>query len=634
VSPAEEAKEPAVRATAGGDGRFRIRALRSEFAGPQNEDGWPFALIVARARDLGPDWALATKGQEEELTLRLVRNDVTLQGRVLDLQGKPVVGAVVQVWGLATTPEDDLTPVLKTWQAGQFEPALGLASKVLFDPAAAGLPRSVTTGADGRFRLPGAGRERLVVLSVEAPGLEKETIRVVPRPAAEVKALVQAGARASLRPGVLPSAGPPLYGTTFDHVAGPTRPVTGTVRDRETGRPLAGVEVFGHAVGGHGEDVRTVADGQGVYRLAGLPKADKYRLRAWPKEDSGYLPVGTEVPGGDGLEALRVDFAVPRGVEVRGRVTDKKTGKSIPYAGLRYAPLQGNKHPGVSVYRFASVGQSADGRGAFRFYIPPGPGAVFAIAQDGGDENRYAQARLAPADKDKAYKDHPAAEAFLTASGGIETLYGTNAYRLLDPPAGAKTVTCDFDLDPGLTRTGTVVGPDGEPLAGAVVMGLTAFWPKPVALKDAGFTAVALDPGRPRDLLFAHAGRKLAGRLTLRGDERETPAVKLEPWGALAGRVVDADGRPLAGVRMSAAYVYPYVHVPAAWMERQAEEIMTDRDGRFRVDRLIPRMTISLGASAGQAFLLLSDRPDGLMQVSVAAGETKDLGDVRAKPNR
>jgi RNA polymerase sigma factor (sigma-70 family) len=627
VGDVEGTKERTVRATTGADGRFRVRPLRSEFAGPQNEDGWPFVVVVATAKDHGPDWPLATEGKDGELTLRLVRNEVTIQGRVVDLQGKPVAGAVIHVRDLATTPEEDLALVLKTWQIGEFGAALELASKVLFDPVAAGLPKSATTGRDGRFRLPGAGRERMVSLSIEAPDIASETIRVVPRPAAEVRALVQAGARASLQPSVVPSAGPPLYGRTFDHVASPSRPVTGTVRDWETRQLLAGVEISGHAAVGHWEDVRAVTDDRGHYRLAGLPNAGRYRLYAQPKEGSGYLPVGTEAVGGDGLEALRVDFAVPLGVEVRGRVTDKRTGQPIPYVGFRYAPLQGNRHPGVSAYRFKSLGQSADGQGAFRLVLPPGPGVLFAVAQTGRDDNRYTQARLAFADQDKAYKDSPD-EAFLAGGGRIETLYGTNTYRLLDLAADAKTVTCDLELDPGLTQTGTVLGPDGQPLVGAAVLGLTAVWPKPASLRDAGFTAVALDTSSPRDLLFIHAERKLDGHLTLRGDEKETPAVKLEPWGALVGRVVDADGQPLAGVRMQVTYPR---YIPVAWMERHPEEIQTDRDGRLRVERLMPRMKISLGASAGKAFLLLGNAPNGLMQVSVAAGETKDLGDLRAK---
>ncbi len=630
VGAVEGPKTSAVRATTGADGRFQVQALRSEVTGPPNEDEWPVAAIVARAKGHGPGWVLVGAGKNGELTLRLVRNDVTIQGRILDLQGKPVAGAVVRVCGLATTLEEDLSPVLKTWQTGQFGAALELAGKFLSDPGAAGLPQRVTTGRDGRFHLPGAGRERMISLTIEAPDIATETIHVVPRPAAEIKALVQAGARASFRPSVVPSAGPPLYGATFDHVASPTRLVTGTVRDRETRQPLAGVEISGHAAVGDWTDVRAITDDQGRYRLAGLPKADRYRLYARPKEGSLYLPAGTEAVGGDGLEALRVDFAVSYGVEVRGRITDKKTDKPIPYASLRYAPLQGNTHPGVSAYRFKSLGQSADARGVFRLVLPPGPGVLFAVAQTSRDANRYTQARLNPADQDKAYKDSPT-EAFLAAGGIIETLYGTNAYRLLNLAADAKTVTCDLELDPGRTRTGTVLGPDGQPLAGAVVLGLTAVWPKPVPLKDASFTAVALDPNSPRDLLFVHVGRRLAGHLTLRGDEKGVSVVKLEPWGTLVGRVVDADGRPFAEVRMQVTYPG---YIPAAWMERQSEEVRTDRAGRFRVERLIPGMKLSLGASAGTRFLLLGDAPNGLMPVSVTAGEVKNLGDLRAKTSK
>ncbi len=33
------------------------------------------------------------------------------------------------------------------------------------------------------------------------------------------------------------------YGARFDHVAAPTRAIEGTVRDKDTGQPLAGISI-------------------------------------------------------------------------------------------------------------------------------------------------------------------------------------------------------------------------------------------------------------------------------------------------------------------------------------------------------------------------------------------------------
>jgi hypothetical protein len=79
-----------------------------------------------------------------------------------------------------------------------------LLTKVCFHPILVGLPKTVITDADGRFRLPGVGNERIMMLSVEAPLIERATFRVLPRSEAEVKALVQAPSDKMLRMGQPP----------------------------------------------------------------------------------------------------------------------------------------------------------------------------------------------------------------------------------------------------------------------------------------------------------------------------------------------------------------------------------------------------------------------------------------------
>src|SRR5439155_27191321 len=141
---------------------------------------------------------------------------------------------------------------------------------------------------DGRFRLRGLGRERIVTLRLEGPTIEHKTLYVVPRPAAELKALVQpAGGKRMGRT----TAAPLVYGSTFDHVANPSRPIVGTVRDKQTGQPVAGVWINAVATQGRGEDhTRTQTDEQGRYRLLGLRKA-AVRLMLGTRTEQGYLPI-------------------------------------------------------------------------------------------------------------------------------------------------------------------------------------------------------------------------------------------------------------------------------------------------------------------------------------------------------
>ena len=61
----------------------------------------------------------------------------------------------------------------------------------------------------------------------------------------------------------------------FEYAAEPTRPIEGVVRDKDTGKPIAGVTIqsdkfAGTNTSGDGS-VRTVTDQDGRYRLMGMP---------------------------------------------------------------------------------------------------------------------------------------------------------------------------------------------------------------------------------------------------------------------------------------------------------------------------------------------------------------------------
>src|SRR5206468_12015452 len=125
------------------------------------------------------------------------------------------------------------------------------------------------------------------------------------------------------------TAAPLVYGSTFDHVANPSRPIVGTVRDKQTGQPVAGVWINAVATQGRGEDhTRTQTDEQGRYRLLGLRKA-AVRLMLGTRTEQGYLPISRQVDDRDGLQPITVDFELLRGVVVQGRLTDKKTGQPV-----------------------------------------------------------------------------------------------------------------------------------------------------------------------------------------------------------------------------------------------------------------------------------------------------------------
>src|SRR5262249_30645221 len=91
----------------------------------------------------------------------------------------------------------------------------------------------------------------------------------------------------------------------------------------------------------------------------------------------------------------------------------------------------------------------------------------------------------------------------------------------------------------------------------------------------------------------------------------------------LIGRLVDGNGKPLSGVRGG----LQYPSFPDPGMRPPEEAIKTDREGRFRVEGLIPGRKHELTVTRDKKDINLS--ADVLKQLSAAAGEVKDLGDIK-----
>jgi 5-hydroxyisourate hydrolase-like protein (transthyretin family) len=599
--------KPKERATSDADGRFRFTFRKSE-VNPHytwfTDEGWKRAKVAAVVPGFGLQWVEAASLGKGEVILRLVKDDVPIEGRVLTLEGNPVAGATVKVVSISAAPGEDLSDFIKTSRMPR--------SKNL-TPWTVGLTDTLTTGADGRFRLTGVGRERVVEFDIGGPTLETVGVMALSRTGVDEKVLNNPRPEEQ-RPFLDDPGRRKVHGAAFDHLAGPTKPFEGTVREKGTGKPLAGIKVgMAEEFGRAHYPIETVTDKDGRYRLVGWPKARAYRVVAAREGDAGYLKAQRAVGDTGGFEPITVDFELTPGVVVKGTARDKETGKPVR-GHIYYTPLPENKilkeRPGENF----SVVTRETGDGTFRLVVPPGPGVV----RFRNEEGHHLNARLEPADKARGY----------TAA----TLYldGAHGYRVIVPEKAGVALDCDFELVPGKERRLEVVGPDGNPIAGASVVGLRDSLLGARTLDAATGTVVGLDPDRPRRLTFLHADRKLAGHVTLRGDESEPVKVKLEPWGAITGRVLDADGRPLAGTRVLLEH---RTERPGEFYlaHRLAPDsiVFTDADGRFRVDGMVPGIKY-------EVVLFKQDRLSGNQSkrfegVTVEAGKTRDLGEARAK---
>ena len=105
-------------ATTGPDGRFRFLADRRPEISMGNEKFRPERTVVtAAARDYGVAWVeIPPDGRCDDLTLQLVE-DRPITGRILDLEGKPVPGATLQVLEIRAAAGEDLGPWLEAARA-------------------------------------------------------------------------------------------------------------------------------------------------------------------------------------------------------------------------------------------------------------------------------------------------------------------------------------------------------------------------------------------------------------------------------------------------------------------------------------------------------------------------------------
>jgi RNA polymerase sigma factor (sigma-70 family) len=390
-----------VRATTDKDGFFRFTAKATDF-NPQGK-----ATLAATAERLGPDWIEVTAKPNRDVTLRLVKDDVPIEGRILDLEGRPRAGVRVHVVGLT---RGDLNAWMKVVLAYTSAIPKDINSDIL------GASASALSGKDGRFRLTGIGRERGVELTIRGPGIEWARLWAVTRP----------GPARGWRSG---QEG--LYGATFDWLAGPCKPITGTVRDKATGKPVEGL----HVSSGNTLGATVLTDRQGRYRLNGVGKRGSYSVGAWgvPYLDSWR----DDVPDTTGLEPLVVDFQVQCGLAITGHLLDKKTKKPVQ-GWVQYLAFADNPNRKNFTLRnglftsFNDVVGRTKPDGSFQVIALPGPG-LLSVRTDEAD--RYPGIRPDP--------------RLLAKVGSLLELNVYQALVRIDPSeSDRKSTTCDILLEP------------------------------------------------------------------------------------------------------------------------------------------------------------------------------------------
>ncbi len=577
-------------------------------------------LLPGQSLDLGMFDATTGKRRDEAPAAEGAAETVRITGRIVNLEGQPLGGVSVKLNSVLVPKSDDLTPWLSDVKGGAsaWIAASGHIDGGKNDPEPK--VRAATTDKDGRFQLEGFRPDRVVELEFRGGVVAFSTVDVVTR---KIAPFAAAGYDNQHGPGKQM-----IYGADFTYTATPSRLVEGIVKDGKSGQVLANTEIRSDRFAGSKYigimTLRTKTDAQGRFRLAGLPKGKGNQIIIVPNDEQPYFLQQVKVPDPPGAGPVELSLALERGIWIEGKVTEKATGMALPSVRLHYFPFLENKFAQAHPVFHSNGGTDGLGYqdrymtgpdGTFRLVGLPGRAIVGAIVHGG-----------------KPYLEGAGSEAIkgMNSAGHFETYRNPvnpskmwpTVMKEINPPADATVAHVDFEVTSGPSVRLTALDPEGKPIAGLHTkgrFGRSSFDRDVTTSPDT--LVLNLMPDEERIVVLHHDGRKLGKVVTLKkGDDAIGPvAVKLAPLATITGRVVDADGNPVAG-----AWIRPDV-LPHGDFGLSFSPVLTDADGRFRVPDVPAGCAYGLGIETSAAIkgMQFAYHPKAV----VKPGETTDIGE-------
>jgi RNA polymerase sigma factor (sigma-70 family) len=490
------------------DGRFRLEVPRTDPNMTMRN-----IRVVATAAAYGLAWkGIDPKAEQAEAELRL-RAAQPVRGRLVGIQGEPAVGVTVHVVKVARKPEKG------EWESDAY----------LHPPE--GLKLTATTDDKGEFVLSGFGPDVKLEMEIWDPRYERKDDWFV-------------------------NTGDKKESENLRLVLAPGRFVEGRLLYEDTGKPVANARlIFANPI------VAAKTDEQGRFKVSlYLPREDGFGngndigVHAFPHPGEPYLNTFQGIDFPKGVVRREIEVKLPRGVLVRGTVTEAASGK--PIAGAYVT------HDGLREIHAVSA---ADG--SYHLGVPAGSGHL--LITHPSNEFIPQVVGSAGGGSGKPIPDGKPA--------GDPAYY--HAVVPVDVQAGDKDKEANITLRRGVTVKGRLVGPDDKPVPHAVLF-VSAHRPPaektmhPIEVRDGTFEARGLDPEKTYRLLVLDHPNRLNPLMTveslesfgqlwlhsLLGPENKHGAVveivpkkvdgemtvQLAPCGKAKVRFVDGAGKPLA----------------------------------------------------------------------------------------
>ncbi len=400
------------RASSDGSGHFRMDVARVSSM-------WRDKFgAVALAPGYGAGWVEdLDPGADQPTADIFLRPEHPIQGRLFDLQGQPASNVKLSVMAIRHFYPQQAVRLPDSYEGPHF---FGTQSDAL-----PGWPSPVITGVDGRFTLHGVGPGLRVFLSVLDPRFARQYIEINTDSAPATKPL--------------------------SFALQPARTITGRVTYADTGQPVphAQITTLGFnpllVAGVRIPPDSTTADAEGRFRLSTGPDAEG-RVIAFTSAGQPYFRAWKVIKRTAESVTDSADLALPRGVMVRGKVTEQGSGRPVTGAAVIFfdrPPPNKRENPLHTMH----VETNADG--SFAVAVPARPG--YLIVRGPIEDYVFESLDL---------------DLVLTGRPGNRRMHA-HAFIPYDPKPDGDSQEVNIVLRRGVTVGGQVTGPDGQPVPDA-----------------------------------------------------------------------------------------------------------------------------------------------------------------------
>jgi hypothetical protein len=568
-------------------------------------------VAIAAAPGFGLNWAKLNPDAEEPTAEIRLEPEQIVRARLVDVSGLPAAGLEVILSGIITDTRR------ATWDGLHFWQTLPTGLRAW--------PR-LMTDSQGQLRINGIGPNVSINLNVRDIRFARQDL------------LIKAAETSSPKDKV----------TTL--ALEPARIIEGRVLAADTGLPIPSA-IISATTRLHNEmangfmSAKFTADAQGHFQVNPIA-GESYTLAAYPTGGEPYLIFDEDVPLPKGAIKVKHDLKLPRGVLIKGKVTEAGTGRPLAGASIQYISAS-DQFIGADNRRRIIAGWQAivasQQDGSFQIAVLPGKGHLLVF----GPTPDFVLEEIG---SNRLYSDKP---------GGQRNY----AHKIIayDTRPASEPLALNAELRRTASIKGRVEGPQGQTVSDGFLLTtlyITATDPSwrgdaRVKIHDGRFELNGLAPDAKTRVSILDPEHEWGTTLDISGKQADQALlIKLEPCGQAKMRFVGPDGRPLANHR-------PFIEFVARTGPSRFSQKPEDR-GQFtaeaeylaNVDRKhyggLPQTStdgrISLPALIPGALYRISDfstandpkkGPQIRKDFTVKPGQSLDLGDILIeKPER